>query len=603
MQRRRRAKAQHATEPVARRRRGWWPRLPSSVIGWAGWSLLVLALAGLTWITVTAVLARQELAKARAELPQIRVALTSGDVAQAESLAESVADHARSAHGFVSGPAWWVGAHLPVVGEPLTTTRTIAASADAIGQAALPSLVTLADLADSPSLRNGNTIDVAALASSEQPISHALDVVHRAGSALAGTPSSTWLPVVDQARSSLEGQLATLQDYLQGATRTLHIVLPALGAEHRQRYFVAFENEAESRGLGGLPGAFAIATAYHGRLRFTHFGSDSELIGTPAHVSMPSSYRTSYGSAHPSADYRNSDISPDFPYAARIWASMWRQHSGQAITGAIAIDPTALGYMLQATGPATAADGTQVSASNVVDLTESRQYALFDSRKLRQAWLIQLSRAIAHKLTGGSGLERLGRAVARAATERRFVVWSRQPAIEKQLVEANYGGVLPTSGPVSSFAVDNAAGNKLDYYLDRQMTYRRTSCANDATVTASLKLTDDAPSHGLPAYVTIRADHPPSGAKPGDNHLIVDYYTTSGAVVTGVTVDGVKTNFLLSSENGLTVVLLDVQLRVGVPVSVSVTTREPPAETRPVIVTQPLARPMPVTRSGPQCEG
>ena len=45
---------------------------------------------------------------------------------------------------------------------------------------------------------------------------------------------------------------------------------------------------------------------------------------------------------------------------------MWKKKSGQQVTGAIAIDPTALSYLLQVTGPATLPDGEVVSADNVV---------------------------------------------------------------------------------------------------------------------------------------------------------------------------------------------------------------------------------------------
>lgn len=571
------------------------------MVGWAGWTLLTLALVGIAWIAVTGLLARSQLEKARAELPAVRNALLAGNEAEAQLLAAQVADHAGSAHALVSGPAWWVGAHLPGIGTPLTTTRTIATSADAIGKQALPGLVDLAGLVGSDSLRHGPDINISVLAHAKVPIDKSLAVLQRASESVAQSPSSTWLTAVDQARASLTKQLTTLTDYLQGADRALRIMLPALGVDHEQRYFVAFENEAESRGLGGLPGAFAIVTANDGRLQFTHFGSDTELIGTDSGVTLPSDYLRSYGTADPASDFRNSDMSPNFPYAARIWAGMWQAKTGQHITGAIALDPTALSYMLRATGPTVLPDGTQVGAWNVVKLTESRQYSKFSGRLERQAWLVGLSRAVAHKLTSTNSVIELGRAVTIAAAQRRVVVWSSSPVIEKSLVAAGYAGVLPTSGPVSSFAVNNAAGNKLDYYLNRAMTYRRSGCGTGASAIATLTLTDNAPRHGLPHYVTQRADHPPAGAKVGDNHLIVSYYATAGSSFARVTVDGKPHTYLSSTENGLSVALLDVELKVGVPVHVTITTREPAQTSKPALVLQPLARPITVSSSGPDC--
>jgi hypothetical protein len=55
-----------------------------------------------------------------------------------------------------------------------------------------------------------------------------------------------------------------------------------LGQNGPKRYFLAFQNNAEARGTGGLPGAFAIIEANHGKLAITSMQSDTTLIGTAA---------------------------------------------------------------------------------------------------------------------------------------------------------------------------------------------------------------------------------------------------------------------------------------------------------------------------------
>ncbi len=118
-----------------------------------------------------------------------------------------------------------------------------------------------------------------------------------------------------------------------------------LGESGVKRYFVGFLNDAEARGIGGLPGAFAILTVDHGKLAFTHFESDSALDGISAKVDLGSDYAAAYGRDDPTDLYINSDVSPDFTDAAQIWASMWEQQSGEKVDGAIALDPTALSYL------------------------------------------------------------------------------------------------------------------------------------------------------------------------------------------------------------------------------------------------------------------
>lgn len=564
--------------------------------------MLLVALAGFAWIAITGLMARSELTKAQNELPRLRTALLNGQSAQAQRLSADIEHRAAHADGLVSGPAWWVGAHIPYFGTPLSMSRSLASAVGEAGHGVLPALVQLSGVIGNPQLRQGSTINLKLLAGMLPVTDRAVHAVEVAQTAVAATPTHTWLSSVDAARDSLNDQLVKIQGYLDGAQRGLRTALPLLGSRSPQRIFITFENEAEARGLGGLPAAFAIAVADHGHVRFAHFGNDSELARAKAKVDFGPGYDASYGQAQPTTTFRNSDISPNFPYAAQIWAKMWQDRSGQNVTAAIAIDPTALSYLLKATGPAVAADGTRVSATNVVALTESEQYSRFSDRAARQRWVLSIARAVSQRLVSGSAVRYVAKAVAHAAAERRFMVWSADPAVEQQLTDAGYAGTLGTPGaPLSSFAVTNASGSKLNYYLDRTMTYRRAGCGAGSTATASLIITNDAPRSGLPAYVTHRADHPPADAVPGDDHVIIGYYYTGGAKVESVEVNGRPYRSLFSSDDGAGLLQLDLELKIGVRTTVTVKTAEPPATAPVDIVSQPLARPLHVVSTGTAC--
>jgi len=150
-----------------------------------------------------------------------------------------------------------------------------------------------------------------------------------------------------------------------------------LGAGGPKQYFLAFQNEAEARGTDGLAGAFAIVQANHGKLAFTRMESDTTLEGVAATVNFGPDYDHLFGSAGTTTTYSQGNLSPHFPYAAQIWASKWKKYSGQQVDGVIAIDPTALGYLLAVTGPATLPDKTQISGANTVALTQATTYAKF----------------------------------------------------------------------------------------------------------------------------------------------------------------------------------------------------------------------------------
>ena len=133
------------------------------------------------------------------------------------------------------------------------------------------------------------------------------------------------------------------------------------------------------------------------------------------------------------------------------------------------------------------------------------------------------------------------------------------------------------------------------------MTYRRTSCAAGATATATITLSNDAPTSGLPAYVVIRNDRPTYPVRPGDNHLNVTYYASAGATITRVTVDGSPINAVYGQEKGLTTAAFDLELPVQRSRTIRVTIREPRSDRGPTVLSQPLVRPLHLDVRSPSC--
>ena len=367
-------------------------------------------------------------------------------------------------------------------------------------------------------------------------------------------------------------------------------------------FSIDIENEAESRGLGGLPGAFAIATADRGTITFTRFENDTALNHVGVSLDLGADFAARYAADDPTSTFVNSDISPHFPYAARIWAAMWEKKSGEHVDGAIAIDPRALSYLLKVSGPARLPDGSRVDDRNVVRLTQQDEYAKFADDAERKAYLVALAKAAATKLTRGGDTTAMIRAIGKAARQRRILAWSADATLEKAIVAAGYGGVVQGGpGRFSGFVVVNAGGNKLDYYLERTMTYHSTGCGAGSQSVASFTMTNTAPRSGLPPYVTARLDRTPAGFRPGDNHLLVTYYASNAASIGVVALDGKPVTVASAPENGLNTVTLDVELPAGTARTMTVAIREP-ATKRPVqILAQPLVRTLHVDATGTRC--
>jgi Protein of unknown function (DUF4012) len=288
-----------------------------------------------------------------------------------------------------------------------------------------------------------------------------------------------------------------------------------LGADGPKRHFLAFQNESESRGTGGLPGAFAIIDANKGKLTFTRMQSDTTLSCTSADVNFGPDYRQLDDGAGTTTLYGNANLSPNFPYAAQIWASMWRKLSGQQVDGVIAVDPTALSYLLAATGPAALPDKSQVNVTNAVALTQATSYAKSPATseaqiEQRRAYLLDVASAASKKILDSRDQPTaLLQAAGKAAGQRRFLVWSVDPTVQADLAQTSVAGIIPiTTAPYVGLSVFNDGGNKLEYCLDRSLTWTRTCCGPTRATTVTITLTNNAPATGLPPYVTGRLSAP-----------------------------------------------------------------------------------------------
>jgi hypothetical protein len=556
------------------------------------------------WVMITAAMARHELGQTAAGMGRLGTLVAEGKVADARAEVLDLRRHSDRAHLLTTGPAWYLAAAVPYLGDPLDTVRGLTAGVRDLSDTALPALADLPHQVDPRTLITADArVDVAALARAVPALRAVEEAVAAVRSSVAELPRSTWLSAVDNARSSALAHLDALSGTVAGAERLARVLPPMLGQHGSRRYFIGIQNEAESRGTGGLPGAFAVAVATGGRIRLTHFESDSVLSGVSTSLDFGADYQGRYAGADSTNYYGNSNISPHFPYAARIWAAMWQRKSGERVDGAVALDPTALSYLLRVTGPATLADGTKVSAQNIVALTEQAGYARFSDDAARKRYLRVVGQAVGTRLLGGHGdPAALLRAAARAASERRLLVWSADPVLEGALEQTAVAGTVPAGdAPYSGLVVVNVAANKLDYYLDRSLRWQRSGCGGTRNVTVTIVLTNNAPRSGLPGIVTGRSDHPRYPIKPGDNRLLVSYYATKGAELVAATLDGAPTTLSPQRENGHPVYALRVEAPASHPRTLVLNLREPASNGPVTVLHQPLVRPLRVSTSDLGC--
>jgi hypothetical protein len=570
---------------------------------------LVVGLA-IVWILVTGYFARVQLQRLQARVDAVRVLVNDGKLDEARTVASQLPDIAGQAHRLTTGPAWWAASVVPYVGEPVRVVRATTQAADELGGQALPRLLEVAADIDPQHLRtNGNVIQLAPLQRAAPVLAQVATSLDAVRARVDALPHHTWLSVIDSSRDNFGTEVDSVTGYVGGAARAAATLPDLLGAHGLRRYFIGLQNESELRGTGGLPGSFAIVTADHGKLHFTHFESDQALLPARTHsiidtgLNFGSDYDSLYGPSGPTQLFINSNVSPNFSYAAQIWAAMWQKTSGEHIDGALALDPQVLANFLAVTGPVHTPQGITVSAENVVAVTEAQEYGLFPQFAARKQFLTDVLRVTANRvLDGSSPAIGLLRAMSGSSQEHRVFAWVADASAQRAIAQTNYSGDIPdNSRPFVGVTLNNDAAGKLDYYLHRTVSWERVGCGPDRSMTVTVTLQNAAPAGGLPGYVAGRGDDTPLTTKPGDNRTLLDYFATHGAQLTSVTIDGKSATSAVLRDRGHPVFRIDLELPRGRTRVVVFRLSEPPG-TGPVQVwRQPGVNPLDVSGTDESC--
>jgi hypothetical protein len=228
-----------------------------------------------------------------------------------------------------------------------------------------------------------------------------------------------------------------------------------------------------------------------------------------------------------------------------------------------------LARFLQFTGPIPLPDSDRVlTADTAADFLLNDQY---DVTKLdaRVDVLEGFSRTVIDTLLAGTLpppttlLDVLGPMVDQG----RFTAWMARSDEQAMIEQIGMAGTLPEPGAGDGVAIvfNNAAGNKIDYFLDSHATYDVTADARTGSATAHLELTmtNNAPTDGEPGYVIGN----PVGLPVGTNRTRVSFFTR--LPVTTALLDGDVAIIEPSAEADYFVTTITVVLPAGATSTIS----------------------------------
>lgn len=576
--------------------------------GTAGVFLLVLGLG--IWVAVGAFQAKSNLEQARSHAQAAKDALLDGNIEAASSAADEALVSARYARDATHSPAWNVVSALPWVGSPFRTGQQVTEVVLGLASDVLRPAADVG-LAISPDrLYQDGRVDVDLLRSQESQLKDlAVDAKRLNGQAAAIT-DPRYVSLLSDARSQLQSQISGVTSIIENTALAARLAPAMMGADGPRSYFMGFQTNAEARGTGGLLGGYGILRFDDGKPSVDTLAPNTELTGAVAPVDFGFEYDQQYGYQQPFFDFRNSNLSPHFPYAAQIWQGMWLEQTGMNVDGVIAIDPVALSYILGAVGPVTTPDGEVVSRDNVVELTESTAYKRFPLDQVaRKQYLQDIANAVVGKMTGTVKSPRqLLDALGRAVNERRIAVWSAVPEDQALLEGTPLAHVVPDdSAPYAAVVLNNLGGNKLDYYLRTEIEYAADKCHGDTRAsTVTVKLTNAVPNEPLPDYVAGAVGLSPElglDLPEGTNVVSVRLFATKGSELSSAILNGERVPAVLYTERGRPVFEVQVIITPGQTADVMFQLSEPTVPGTPRVVSQPLVETVVPRMMVPECSG
>ncbi len=411
-------------------------------------------------------------------------------------------------------------------------------------------------------------------------LNHAEQAFRRARESVGAIPAARLVTPVRNAVQQLRDQLTRSGRLLGAAARTTALLPGMLGGDGPRTYLVLFQNLAEVRATGGMPGAFVVIRADGGAITIADQGSASGMraFARPVLPLDPADRQlyTDRLATYP-ADI---NLTPHFPTTARLAREMYRRRSGTTVDGVLATDPVALSYLLSALGPVPVPGGEALTATSAVPALLSRIYAAGMSPGEQDAYFAAAARAVfGAVLARPPGPLALATALSRAARERRLLVWSTRDDENRLLEETTLAGSMPERDgdrPLVGVFLNDGSGAKLGYYLTHRADLAVTpTCRPDGRreLTLRVRLGSTAPRTGLPADVLGLG----LAGDPYTARTNVAVYSPAGGAVAGIRLDGARSAFGSGRDRrravGIVTVdvppgrqrILDVTLLTGIP--------------------------------------
>lgn len=288
----------------------------------------------------------------------------------------------------------------------------------------------------------------------------------------------------------LDGYLPSLRWGIRALTAAPDLVESLLGLSVPRRLMLVIQNSHELRATGGFISGIGLVNVDKGKVTKLDFYGSAAFDDPSQRYSPPpeSLFNCMWAGLWL---LRDANWSPDFPTSARIIEGLYELSQGASVDGIIAVDETAVKFVLEATGPVYLdAYGERVNAENVWEKIKQYHDEPFGgkprllSEEVAENWAIPASKLFVGELLEGvlarlqeevttSDVVRFLGALQRGLDQRHILLYIHDTETEALLQEYNWGGSLrPTEGDYLLVIDSNVGYNKINPNIEESIDYQ-----------------------------------------------------------------------------------------------------------------------------------
>lgn len=527
----------------------------------------LLLVAGL-WVGWQVWQVNRDLSDAVEHAENIQSAVEQRDTDALRSELDALRTASSAATNRTSGATWSFVEALPLFGDDAEGVEVASRVLDGLAADGIEPLVTVSERIDDLLPRDG-AIDPAVVAEIAEPVAAAEQAFARAEQDLADVDPDGFVGRLGEQFTTFRDRVTQASSGLHSATIATEVLPSMLGGDGKRHYLLVFQNNAEVRATGGLPGAVSYVEADNGALALrkhvagASFGEQAEpvLALTDAEVDLYDVVLGTY--------FLDANMTPDVPRAAELMKARWDlEYPKQSVDGVLMIDAVAIAYLLEATGPMTV-DGIRLTSDNLVDELLHESYMRLPEPDAQDAFFAQVAFAAFEKFTAGvDNPAGLLRALGKAADERRVLVHSFDVAEQTKLSNTAIAGDYSGEGsgrdrPKVAVTLNDTTGAKMSYFLRYEVDVTPTACLGGVqTYSAKARVRSVAPPKAadLPGYITGAGQF---GVEPGSQLVTLRIFGPVGGEIGDLDFNGKKMDLVRVQQDGRPVGMTYVQLQPG----------------------------------------